>query len=218
MSKDTNPALAEHTVPDAPAAPVSQAVQTIPPAQAAVEIPQFASPTQEARYHILQYLTKNRGIPQRCSAIVQAVRERNASISRNAIDTALYELTSRRQLLIKISRGVYQLNTVTASNDTPQEFMQLSAPAAEATSALDALEMALSCINSFQITVKIADIDEIFLRKYQILIDTKQFLLTQMDEINNLDSGTKEPDNRVRPTQNVHEVKHDGQKSIDKTS
>lgn len=96
--------------------------------------------------------------------------------------------------------------------------MQLSAPAAEATSALDALEMALSCINSFQITVKIADIDEIFLRKYQILIDTKQFLLTQMDEINNLDSGTKEPDNRVRPTQNVHEVKHDGQKSIDKTS
>lgn len=66
MSKDTNPALAEHTVPDAPAAPVSQAVQTIPPAQAAVEIPQFASPTQEARYHILQYLTKNRGIPQRC--------------------------------------------------------------------------------------------------------------------------------------------------------
>ena len=100
MSKDTNPALAEHSVPDAPAAPVSQAVQTIPPAQAAVEIPQFASPTQEARYHILQYLTKNRGIPQRCSAIVQAVRERNASISRNAIDTALYELTSRRQLLI----------------------------------------------------------------------------------------------------------------------
>lgn len=58
MSKDTNPALAEHTVPDAPAAPVSQVVQTIPPAQAAVEIPQFASPTQEARYHILQYLTK----------------------------------------------------------------------------------------------------------------------------------------------------------------
>ena len=150
MSKDTNPALAEHSVPDAPAAPVSQAVQTIPPAQAAVEIPQFASPTQEARYHILQYLTKNRGIPQRCSAIVQAVRERNASISRNAIDTALYELTSRRQLLIKISRGVYQLNTVTASNDTPQEFMQLSAPAVEATSALDALEMALSCINSYQ--------------------------------------------------------------------
>ena len=39
-----------------------------------------------------------------------------------------------------------------------------------------------------------------------------------MDEINNLDSGTKEPDNRVRPTQNVHEVKHDGQKSIDKTA
>lgn len=149
---------------------------------------------------------------------MQAVRERNASISRNAIDTALYELTSRRQLLIKISRGVYQLNTVTASNDTPQEFMQLSAPAVEATSALDALEMALSCINSYQITVKIADIDEIFLRKYQILIDTKQFLLTQMDEINNLDSGTKEPDNGVRPTQNVHEVKHDGQKSIDKTS
>lgn len=95
--------------------------------------------------------------------------------------------------------------------------MQLSAPAVEATSALDALEMALSCINSYQITVKIADIDEIFLRKYQILIDTKQFLLTQMDEINNLDSGTKEPDNRVRPTQNVHEVKYDGQKSIDKT-
>lgn len=106
MSKDTNPALAEHSVPDAPAAPVSQAVQTIPPAQAAVEIPQFASPTQEARYHILQYLTKNRGIPQRCSAIVQAVRERNASISRNAIDTALYELTSRRQLLKDFTWGI----------------------------------------------------------------------------------------------------------------
>lgn len=39
MSKDTNPALAEHSVPDAPAAPVSQAVQTIPPTQAAVQIP-----------------------------------------------------------------------------------------------------------------------------------------------------------------------------------
>ena len=48
--------------------------------------------------------------------------------------------------------------------------------------------------------------------------DTSTLLLAQMDEINNLDSGTKEPDNGVRPTQNVHEVKHDGQKSIDKTS
>ena len=39
MSKDTNPAPAEHTAPKAPAAPVSQAVQIIPPAQAAVQIP-----------------------------------------------------------------------------------------------------------------------------------------------------------------------------------
>ena len=217
MRNATKPSPAEHTVPDVPEAPVSQAAQTTHSAQAAVQLPQFDFPTQEARYHILQFLSENREMPQRCSAIVQAVKERNASISRNAIDTALYELTSRRQLLIKISRGVYQLNNVTASSDIPQEFMQPPVPAVEATSALDALEMALTCINSFQITVKIADIDEVFLRKYQILIDTKQFLLAQMDEINNLDSGTKEPDNRVRPTQNVHEVKHDGQKSIDKT-
>ena len=32
-----------------------------------------------------------------------------------------------------------------------------------------------------------------------------------MDEINNLDSGNKRARYRVRPTQNVHEVKYDGQ-------
>lgn len=91
MSKDTNPALAEHSVPDAPAAPVSQAVQTTPPAQAAVQIPQFASPTQEARYHILQYLTENRGIPQRCSAIVRAVSEYSvASEPLNPLQRAIH--------------------------------------------------------------------------------------------------------------------------------
>ena len=57
MSKDTNPAPAEHTAPKAPAAPVSQAVQIILPAQAAVQIPQFTFLAQEARYLILQFMS-----------------------------------------------------------------------------------------------------------------------------------------------------------------
>lgn len=66
MSKDTNPAPAEHTAPKAPAAPFSQAVQIIPSAQAAVQIPQFVSLAQEARYHILQFGEENRGMPHMC--------------------------------------------------------------------------------------------------------------------------------------------------------
>lgn len=136
----------------------------------------FPSPTAEAKYHILNYLSENGDVPHSCCEITQAVQQQNKTIENNIIRCALYALCHNGKI-IKPFPGVYQINDNSFAVG-PDNLNILPTP-----TIASILEKALTYIESYKI--KVADIDnpEAFLHNSQILLETQAFIEKQISRL-----------------------------------